>query len=513
MPFPSNPRVCDERSIQERKNVTKAILSKSRFLAGLQCPLRLWYSCYEPELASEVTPAQQALFDSGHKVGELARELYPGGVLIEEGHLELKEAMRSTREALKSSGIPGIYEGTFTFDDVLIRADILESVSNGAWNLVEVKSGTRVKDENLYDVAIQHHVLSGLGFELKQAGILNLNREYVYDGRKLDLETLFKFTDLKEKAVVLQEEVAALIARLKDVLGSKTPPMVDPSRHCRNPYDCDFYDHCTKSMPVYWILELSGIRGDRLGQLAAMGIAGIRDIPDSFPLSKVPARIRECVINETDFVGSELSASLTEYECPIHFLDFETIAPAIPRYANTRPYQMLPFQWSDHVLSKDGNLDHKEYLCHEDNDPREEVARTLLETLGDRGNICTYGNYEKRVISELADHLPHYRDQLQALLDRCRDLLARIRRGYYHPEFHGSFSVKNVLPVLVSSMSYENLPIREGDQAGVEYLRMIDPETSPDEKERIRRDLLEYCRQDTLAMVRIREELLKRCRG
>jgi len=212
-------------------------------------------------------------------------------------------------------------------------------------------------------------------------------------------------------------------------------------------------------------------------------------------------------------VGSELKSSLREYEYPIHFLDFETIAAAIPRYANTRPYQVLPFQFSNHILSQDGSLDHKEYLCTEDKDPREEVAEALLATLGDTGSICMYGNYEKRVISELAGHVPHYQERLEALLPRCEDLLARIRRGYYHPGFHGSFSIKNVLPVLVPSMPYDNLSIQEGSMAGIEYLRMIDPATTSDEKQGIRRNLLEYCGQDTLAMVRIREDLLKRCMG
>jgi predicted RecB family nuclease len=485
--------------MEGRNNMTVPYLSKSRFLAGLQCPLRLWYKCYEPELASETTPAQQALFDTGHEVGELARDRYPGGVLIGEEHDRLKEAMQSTRESLKSSSIPAIYEATFAYDGVLIRADILERSGNGAWNLIEVKSGTKVKDENLEDVAIQHYVLKGFGFEIEQAGILNLNKEYVYEGGKLDLEALFKFTDLKEDAVNRQEEVATRIAELKCILQQTEPPIVDPSRHCRNPYGCDFYDHCTKNTPEHWVMELSGIKEGRLNMLAEMGITDIRDIPNPFPLSALQARIRECVINETDYVGSDLKTSLTE-------------APAIPRYPNTSPYQMLPFQCSDHILSKDGTITHKEYLCGEDKDPREEVAQTLLEALGDEGDICTYGNYEKRVISELADHLPHYRDRLQTLLPRCRDLLTRIRRGYYHPQFHGSFSLKDVLPVLVPSMSYENLPIQEGSMAGLEYLRMIDPNTPSHEKERIRKDLLEYCGQDTLAMVRIREELLKRCR-
>jgi predicted RecB family nuclease len=491
--------------------MTKPLLSKSRFLAGLQCPLRLWYSCFEPNLASETTPAQQALFDTGHQVGELARDRYPQGKLIDEDHHKLTEAIQATHEVLKTSSTPAIYEATFAYDDVLIRADILERAGDGAWNLIEVKSGIGVKDYHVHDVAIQHYVLSGVGFELEQAGILNLNNEYVYDGRKLDLEALFTFEDLGDKVAGKREEIATEVQRLKAMLERTEPPAIDPSRHCRSPYDCEFFDHCRKSMPEHWVMQLSGIRKERLDELAEMGINDIRDVPESFSLSALQARIRQCVIRDADYLSSELKSDLKEYEYPIHFLDFETIAPAIPRYANTRPYQVLPFQWSDHILSKDGTLTRKEYLCNEDKDPREELAESLLEVLGDKGDICTYGNYEKRVISELAKYLLHYRERLEAVHHRCKDLLGRIRKGYYHPDFHGSFSLKNVLPALVPSMSYEALPIQEGSMAGLEYLRMIDPNTSSDEKERIRKDLLKYCGQDTLAMVKIREELLKRC--
>ncbi len=494
-----------------RNNMTIPHLSKSRFLAGLQCPLRLWYTCYEPKLASETTPAQQAILDTGHEVGELARDRYPGGKLIDEDHNKLTDAIRSTEEALESSSIAAIYEATFAYDGVLIRADILERSGNGAWNLIEVKSGTGVKDYHVPDVAIQHYVLTGVGFELEQAGILSLNNEYIYDGRKLDLEALFTFEDLGDRVAGKREEIAAGVQRLKAMLERAAPPAIDPSRHCRSPYDCEFYDHCRKSMPEHWVMQLSGIRKERLDELAEKGISDIRDVPESFPLSALQSRIRQCVIRDSDYVGSELKSNLKEYEYPIHFLDFETINPAIPRYANTRPYQVIPFQLSDHVLSKEGSLTHREYLCGEDKDPREELAESLLDALGEKGDICIYGNYEKEVISGLADYLPHQRNCLTGLLPRCRNLCRVIQRGYYHPKFHGAFSLKSVLPVIVPSMSYEDLSIQEGGQAGVEYLRMIDPETQPNEKESIRRALLEYCRQDTLAMVKIREELLKRC--
>ncbi len=486
-------------------------LSKSRFLAGLQCHLRLWYKCYEPDLASKPTPAQNLRFETGDEVGALARDRVPGGKLIEQDHHKLTEAIQATQEVLKTSSTPAVYEATFAYDDVLIRADILERAGNGAWNLIEVKSGTKVKDDNLEDVAIQHYVLTQTGFQIEQAGILNLNNEYVYDGRKLDLQALFTFEDLGDKVPEKREEIAAEVQRLKAMLERTEPPNVIPSKHCKKPHDCEFFEHCRESMPEHWVGELSGIRQEKLDELIRMKTFDMKDLPVSFPLTALQVRIRDCVINDREYVAADLGSTLNEYDYPIHFLDFETINPAIPRYANTSPYQVLPFQWSDHILSRDGSLTHKEYLCNEDKDPREELAESLLEVLGGKGGVCTYGNYEKRVISELAKYLPHFRERLEAVHHRCKDLLGRIRKGYYHPRFHGSFSLKDVLPVLVPSLSYEDLSIQEGTMAGIEYLKMIDPNTSSVEKEKIQKNLLEYCGQDTLAMVKIREELLKRC--
>ncbi len=493
--------------------MTAPRLSKSRFLAGLQCPLRLWYMSYETDLASPLSPSQRAIFDIGRRVGELARERYPGGVLIGENQFHHEEAVRSTREALRESSISAIYEGAFSFEEVRIRTDILERSDRDSWNLIEVKSGASVKEENVYDVAVQYYVLKGAGLKVKQAGILHLNKEYLYDGRKLDLQGLFTFTDLKEPILEMQEEVGTKLGDLRFMLRQTDPPKIEPSRHCGRPYTCEFFDHCRKRMPDHWVQELWGLRQDQLNELDTMGVLDIRDIPDSLEMSMLQARIRECVIRGAEYVEPNLGHTLRKYEYPIHFLDFETMAPAIPRYANTHPYQVLPFQWSDHILSEDSILTHKAYLFTEDRDPREEVARTLLEALGREGSVCTYSNYESQVVSGLADHLPRYRPQLRALLGRFRNLLTEIRKGYYHPEFYGSFSIKDVLPVLVPSMSYAALPIQEGAQAGFEYLRMIEPETPTPEKERIRKALLEYCRQDTLSMVRIRDELLRRSNG
>ena len=488
------------------------MLSKSRFLAGLQCQLRLWHECYNRELASEASTVQQAVFDTGHEVGRLATQLYPEGIPIEEDHLHHEEAVQSTLKAMKNQAVPAIYEAGFIHDGVRIRVDILERVGDGKWNLIEVKSSTSEKDIYLPDVAVQYHVLKGLGLEIDQVILMHLNNQYIFDGKNIQLEELFCRTDMTRKAVIYQNQVPSLLSGFNDMLVKPEEPAIRPGRHCKNPYECEFLEHCTKDMPEHWVLNFSGITKKKLDDLAAMGIEDIRDIPASFSLSAIQERIRSCVINNKNYISPELKDELMNVESPIHFLDFETVGPAIPRYAGTRPYQAIPFQWSDHILYEDGRVEHREYLCEEDKDPREEFTRSLLDVLGREGSIITYANYEERIIKGLAEKFPEYREQLQALLTRIKDLHKIIRRNYYHCGFHGSFSLKSVLPALIPEMNYQNLEIQEGQLAGLEYPRMIDPSASNDEKEKIKEDLLTYCGHDTLAMLKIREELLKRFR-
>ena len=453
------------------------MLSKSRFLAGLHCPLNLWYQCYNRELASEVSPAQQAIFDMGHEVGRLATQLYPGGVLIEEDHMHHKEAVQSTLSAMKDPNVAAIYEAAFISDRVRIRVDILERFNDGAWNLIEVKSATSVKDIYMPDVAVQYHVLRGSGLNIHTAAILHLNNQYVYDGNQLDLDGLFTFSDLTEEVLDLLNDIPSQLAGLKEMLAETDAPEIYPSKSCISPYKCGFWEHCTAAMPEYWVMRLGGISQQKFSQLVEMGIEDIGQIPDSFPLTALQSKMRACVANREEYIDPDLLDELGDVEYPIHFLDFETMGTAIPRYAGTRPYQTIPFQWSDHILYEDGTLEHREYLCDEDKDPREEFASTLIESLGENGTIFIYTTYEKGVLNGVIEHLPHYQEQLLSIIERFKDLHAVIRRCFYHPEFQGSFSLKSVLPAILPDMSYETLSIQEGNQASFEYLRMLDNTT------------------------------------
>jgi hypothetical protein len=234
------------------------MLSKSRFLAGLQCHLRLWYQCYDRDLASKVSDAQQAVFDAGHEVGRLATQLYPDGVLIDEPYYQHKQAVESTLKAMQDPEVKAIYEAAFIYDGVRVRVDVLERLEDGSWNMVEVKSSTSVKDVYYPDVAVQYCVLEGCGLKISSAGILHINNQYIYDGRNLDLDSLFVLEDLTNDTKPMLPEIPSRLSRLKAMLANSDAPEIQPSRHCHKPYDCEFWDHCTKDMPEFWVYHING---------------------------------------------------------------------------------------------------------------------------------------------------------------------------------------------------------------------------------------------------------------
>jgi hypothetical protein len=484
-------------------------LSKSKYLSGLQCPLKLWYDCYQRELASPIDLATQSIFDTGHEVGMLARDRYPGGIAIDWDHFHRKEALEATREALSNPDVPAIYEAAFEFEGVLIRADVLQRADDG-WVLVEVKSSTRAKEVHQPDVAVQFRVLRGLGVNVVRAGVLTLTRDYVYDGERLDLDRLFVFHDLTELAEGMLADIDRGISEMHAMLAG-TRPDIPPGPHCFAPYECGYYAHCTRDLtfPEYPLTDLPGFYSRRREELEAGGVSDVREVPEDVPLSALQAIARQCVIAGEDRVHGDLAGALAAVKYPVYHLDFETIGPAIPRYAGTRPYDIVPFQFSVHAETADGTLHHAEYLHTEVTDPREPLARALLDALGETGSICVYTSYESTVISGLAARLPGLATGLDALRERIWDLHPVIKNNYYHPEFRGSFSIKKVLPALVPDMRYEDLEISDGGMASIRYEQALRSDDRV-EREGIFRALRAYCAQDTLAMVELRKVLAAR---
>ena len=483
-------------------------LSKTRFISGSQCHLKLWYDCYERELGTEVDAVTQAIFDTGHEVGRLARLRYPGGVLVEADHLHAQDAIAQTRALLADETVTAIFEAAFEFRGVLVRVDVLERSSRGGFNLIEVKSGTTVKRVNEHDVAVQMWVLRGAGIDVVSAALLTLSRGYVFDGKSLDIYRLFRLHDLDSLTARHLPWIGEDVTLLHGMLSAGRAPEIDPGDHCFDPYECGYYEFCTRDWEYleHPVTELPRLRIAKREQLESQEIEEIGDIPDDFPLSKPQALVRLSVITGKEHVSPQLPTVLSEVSYPIRYLDFESFNPAIPRYAGTRCYDAVPFQFSMHVEDEDGEISHQEFLWTEQGDPRPPLAEALLDAAGDDGIICVYSGFERTVIKGLSRELPDLSAALDALLDRLWDLLKVVQGNYYHPDFHGSFSIKQVLPVLVPGMGYDHLDIGDGREASAAYQNSL-ARGDAEERRAIHDSLRQYCRQDTLAMLELRRAL------
>lgn len=484
------------------------LLSKSRFIAGMQCHKRLYFECYHRELADEISESQQAIFDTGTSVGELATNLCFGGILVTEDHLHHEEALKTTRKLLNSTTVPAIFEAAFLHDDIRIRVDLLPRVTDDAFDLIEVKSTTSTKKEHVFDGAIQFYVLEGSRIKIRRACLCHINNEYVYQGGEYVLEELFAIDDITEEVRQLQQQVLQELQDMRRSLQEREVPDIKPGKQCTSPYTCPFYGHCHSDEPEHHVNQLPRASQNLLRALEEAGIEDIRDIPAGFDgLTSTQQRVRDCLVNDRFYLDTMLPETLQKLNYPVHFLDFETFNPALPLYVGTRPFQIIPFQWSNHILEEDGTLRHYEFLHQGTDDPRESFARTLLETLGSKGSILVYSSFEASRVRDLADYLPALAGQLLALNSRMVDLLQLIRQYCYHPDFHGSFSIKSVLPALVPDMSYDDLDINDGSLASVAFAEMIRPETPSDRRDFIRKSLLDYCKRDTKAEVRLFEVL------
>ena len=483
-------------------------LSKTKYLSGLQCHKRLWLQLFQPELAEEADAATQMRFDEGNRVGEVARGLFPGGLLIDWEGYRHGRAMELTRQALSDASVPAIYEAALMHDDIRIRADILHRVGNGVFDLVEVKSATSVKEVYKPDLSIQLYVAQGSGLKIRRCRLMHIDNRYLYPGGEYDLAKLFRLKDITDIVQKLQPEIPERLAEIREALSRETPPKIEVGPHCSSPYACEFWQHCK---PEESDFPLSGLyRGQSVRpKLEAEGIDDVREIPEDFPgLTALNRRIVAAVKSGRPYLDPALAKVWSGLSFPLHFIDFETISPGLPRYAGTRPYQQIAFQWSHHKLKAGGTLTHAEFLHEGAGDPRSDFARALIESVGKKGSILIYSSFETTQLKSIALAYPALAPGLEQVMGRFVDLLPIVRKHVYHPDFHGSFSIKAVAPALSPAASYEGMAITDGSSATAAYLHMIDPANTAQQRDEMKDSLLQYCKQDTVAMVEIYRRLV-----
>ena len=484
-------------------------LSKSLLLKGLQCPKALWLAKNPPAFEFPEEPAREARYAAGTEVGLLAQQLFPGGVEVPFAGLSVAEQVAKT-QALIAAGTAVIYEASFAFDGIFVKVDIL--VRDGAgWQLYEVKMATAVKEVNLDDVAIQYYVLAGCGLAVHSAHLVHIDNSYRRRG-PLEVQRLFAAEDVTAAVRARLPELPAKVARLRETLAGGEPA-IDIGPWCHAPYDCDFIPYCWQHIPENSVFDLRG-NGVSKFDYYRRGVLRL----DQLPLAELnPAQRQqvEATLNRRDLVDAAgVRDFLDTLWYPLCHLDFETFNSPIPLFDATRPYQQVPFQFSVHRQAGPGaEPEHFAYLARPGVDPRRELVAALLAAIPEDACVLTYNQaFEKGVLRQLAELFPDRAAALEARLANVRDLMIPFRRrDVYRWRMRGSYSIKEVLPAMVPELSYAGLEIADGQAAMQAYHAMSRLEG--EELERLRTSLLEYCRLDTWAMVRILDELFALAAG
>ncbi len=486
----------------------KHILSKSTFVSGLQCQKKLYLNAYFKKYKDPISENQQAVFDRGHRVGKLAQQIFLGGVDASAGMGYNFQKIVERTQQLIQQGENIIYEAAFQHDQILVIFDILVRTTKG-FVAYEVKSSTKLSQTHIYDASIQYYVAQKCGIKIYDIAILHINTAYIRKGT-LNLKKLFKAEKIKKQVLENQEFVEQKIDEFKQVLLGGLLPQIDIGPHCTSPYTCDFKGYCHAHIPKLSVFNIAGLAAEKKWQLYNKNILSLKDVPEQFDLNDKQRQQINCSIEQrTELNKEQLSKFLSTLNLPLFFIDFETFAPAIPLYDNTSPYKAVVFQYSLHILrSAEAELEHKEFIAKPDGkDPRIDFTKQIIQDCETQGDLIVYNiGFERSKLQELAELYPEKKQELNALIKRMKDLMIPFqKRWYYDHKMNGSHSIKNVLPALVPELSYKNLEIQEGQTASNKYLDLqLGIRKNTDETMNA---LSEYCKLDTLAMVKIYEVL------
>ena len=493
--------------------MNKISLSKSKYCNCVQCEKIVWLSKYKPD--REAGEDKESVFETGRQVGELAKGLF-GDYEDVPYNDNLSTSIEKTERLLQDK--PNIItEATFSWNNNICRVDILKNDSDGV-EIYEVKSSTKVKDIYLDDVSYQYFVLSNIGLTVKKACIVYINNEYIR-GKELDLAQLFNINDITSIAREKQDEVRNKIDFINDFMeehDADNEPLMELDNHCFNPYSCSFWDYCIEDLPKPNVFDISGMQTRTKLKKYKEGTVSFDDLKNEKINKKYLEQIDfELNDREPKIEKEEIKKFIESLKYPLYFIDYESCRYAIPEYEGTKPYQQIPFQYSLHIIQKEGDpIEHKEFLAEiDDENLIRTFAENMIKDMPEDGSVIVYNKgFESSRNKEIGKLYPDLKDDMERINGNIVDLMVPFRqRNYYTKEMEGSYSIKKVLPALFPNdpqLNYANLPLIHNGGEASEAFSSLKGKT-PEEQKTIREGLLEYCKLDTLAMVKIWERFME----
>ena len=497
------------------------LLSKTDFLIARDCNKNAWLKVHKPDVykKQELSAFDLNIIETGNEIDALARELFPGGVLVE----DRKDAAYTNELIAKRT--PVIYQPVFTTDKFLAVADIIVwNSAREAYDLYEVKSSTASEEDGgrktadyLIDLAFQKIVIDSLFVPLGSCNLIRLNKEYVRSV-VLSIPDLFLTQDLSDETENILAEIEGQMAGIHEYLNREDEPV----GYCDCIYKskgnhCSTFWYSCPVVPKYSVHHISRIHKTKLTAFVEDGALDILSLTDTQTETLSDIQQRQVTTAQTGRISIDedgVSAFLSQLSYPLSFIDYETYPCAIPKYSGYRPYQQIPFQFSLHIINEPGaEMTHVDFIHTDATNPDETFLRAMEANLPTSGTILVWNQkFEKGINDQLAARVPRFHNFVTGVQARIIDLMSPFSGStavYYHPAFRGSASIKFVLPALVPELSYKNLEVQEGGTAADTWNRIVSGEYSEEEKMRKISALIAYCTLDTLAMAKIWEVLTR----
>lgn len=490
-------------------------LSKSEYLLFLKHPAWLWLKKHDKSKLPAVDANTQAIFDSGNLFEEYAEQLFPDGIRIgfDKGDFSTYISMPERTKQVLADGADTIFQGRFETENITCIVDIIKRVEGDTFDLFEIKASTKAKPEHEHDLAFQTRVLEKAGLKVRNISVIHINNQFVKDG-VIDISKFTAITDVTKEVRALEKATEQNIRQAVQTIDSPDIPNISPRYAKMGAFSewLDIYKSLVGPLEkdsIYNLATPSAV----IGQLEDLHIEKIKDIPDEFVLK--PKQRWQVETNKTGkrYIDKHnIKKFLESLEYPLYFFDYETLSSTVPPYDGLKPYSQLPFQYSLHILDKpDGKLSHKEYLHIDKTNPAEPLIIQLKADIGDKGTVLVwYETFEKGCNKLLGEIVPEQSGFMESVNERIVDLMAPFSEGWFRDkDFMGSASIKKVLPTLIPDLKYTDLDVSDGATAQRLWMQAVLEGKEDLDKETLFNNLCEYCKLDTLAMVKIYEEICK----
>tara|TARA_B100000401_G_scaffold297001_1_gene203680 strand:- start:5647 stop:7134 length:1488 start_codon:yes stop_codon:yes gene_type:complete len=488
-------------------------LTKTDFIQYLNCPESLWLLKNKKEEYNkhkgEFSEFQQKIIDEGYQVEEYAEKLFPEAINIPTANTSVEE----TKEKLSGSGV-SFLQPSFSYSSCFARIDILEKLDDNTYHIYEVKSSTSIKtgktQNHIIDASFQKYVMDNAGYSVSKISLIYLDKEYRKNG-VIIASDLLKVEEITDRVNEIYPETRNNIKQAISFINLESIDENICSCYTNTQSNhCDSFSYFNDKITDSSIYKLASIRRNKIEDLISMDCISLLDIPVDYKLSsRQVSQIESLRINQPIYNKGNIKKTLSALQFPLHFFDYETYASAIPKVDGIGPHKHLVFQVSMHTMYEDGSIEHFEWLGKKMELPTEMLEK-MQDKTGYNGTFISWNSpFENLCNKQMIESIPNHADYLNYINSNMFDLMIIFKEDYIDYRFQGSSSIKKVLPILCPEpeLSYKNLAIQDGSMAMDNWGKMMLDTNFNKDINKTRKDLLKYCRLDSLAMVEIYKKL------